>query len=195
MNIHVGILASALIDPRQLKRIRQQAGFTQAGLAKAAGLSQSIVAKVEAGAVDPTYSTLASLSRALNATMTRAGKKAADVMTSPVIGVQEEASLSSCVKMMKAKSISQMPVFSGRRLVGTVTENQIMALLLASSNAKECLEQKVWDHVLPVFAAVGRDTPVEALYSLFRYLPAVLVVAGEKVEGIITKIDLLASGA
>jgi predicted transcriptional regulator len=29
---------------------------------------------------------------------------------------------------------------------------------------------------------------------LFRYLPAVLVTSGEKVEGIITKIDLLAAG-
>lgn len=195
MNIHIGIMSSALIDPKQLKRIRQQAGLTQAELAKAAGLSQSIVAKVEAGDVDPTFSTLASLSRALNATVAQAGKKAADVMTSPVIGVQEDATLAKCVKMMKDRSISQMPVFSGQRLAGTVTENQIMALMLASPSGKDVLEQKVGDHVLPVFAAVGKDTPVEALYSLFRYMPAVLVVAGEKVEGIITKIDLLASGA
>jgi predicted transcriptional regulator len=48
--------------------------------------------------------------------------------------------------------------------------------------------------MFPVFAVVGRDTPVEALFSLFRYLPAVLVTSGEKVEGIITKIDLLAAG-
>lgn len=97
--------------------------------------------------------------------------------------------------MMKDRSISQMPVFAGQRLVGTATENQIMALMLAAPDAKECMEQKVGDHVLPVFAAVGQDTPAEALYSLFRYMPSVLVVAGEKVEGIITKIDLLASGA
>lgn len=194
MNILVGIMASTLIDPKQLKRIRQQAGLTQSGLAKAAGLSQSIVAKVEGGDVDPTFSTVEALSRALNATMTKGGKKAGDVMTSPVIGVQSDTTLSRCVKMMKNSSISQMPVFSGQRLVGTVTETQIMSLMLSSPNGKDILEQKVENHVLPVFAAVGRDTPVEALYSLFRYMPAVLVVAGERVEGIITKIDLLASG-
>lgn len=86
-------MASALIDPKQLRRVRQQAGLTQAGLAKAAELSQSIVAKVEAGDVDPTFSTLAALSRALNDSVTKAGKKAGDVMTSPVIEVQEEATL------------------------------------------------------------------------------------------------------
>jgi len=44
-------------------------------------------------------------------------------------------------------------------------------------------------------SVVGKDTPVEALYSLFRYLPAVLVEAGDRVEGIITKVDVLTSGA
>lgn len=188
-------MASALIDPKQLKRIRLQVGFTQAGLAKAAGLSQSIIAKVEAGTVDPTFSTLAAISKALNSTMTTKGKRAADVMASPVIGVQDDATLSECVKTMKDHFISQMPVFSGQKMVGTVTDNQVMSLVSASANPSELLKQKVGDHVLPVFAVVGRDTPVEALFSLFRYMPAVLVASGERVEGIITKIDLLSAGA
>ena len=185
-------MASSVVDPRQLRRIRQQSGFTQAGLAKAAGVSQSIIAKVEAGTVDPTYGTLASISRALNASLSQKGKKASDVMTSPVIGVQDDATLARCVKMMKGRSISQMPVFSGQKLVGTVTEGQIMGLVAAAADPKEYLARRVGDHVLPVFAVVGRDTPAEALFSLFRFLPAVLVGSGDRVEGIITKIDLLA---
>ena len=184
-------MATSLEDPKQLKRVRQQAGFTQAGLAKAAGVSQSIVAKVEAGRVDPTYGTLAALSRALNAGLTKKGKKAGDVMTAPVIGVQGDATLAKCVKMMKEKSISQMPVFQGSKLVGTVTEAQIMGLMLAATDPKDLLARRVGDHVLPVFAVVGEDTPVDALFSLFRYIPAVLVGSGDRVEGIITKIDLL----
>ena len=41
---------------------------------------------------------------------------------------------------------------------------------------------------------VVRDTPADALLSLFRHLPVVLVATGDKVEGIIVKIDLLAAG-
>ncbi len=186
-------MVSDLIDPRQLKKVRLQAHLTQAGLAKAAGVSQSIVAKVEAGTVDPTYSTLASISRALSESMSKTGKKAADVMSSPVIGVSGEATLSECIAKMKKESISQMPVFSGQKLVGTVTESQVMALMLGAKDVKGFLGQRDGEHVLPAFAAVGRETPVEALYSLFRYLPAVLVVSGDRVEGIITKIDLLAA--
>jgi len=187
-------LASALIDPRQLKRIRLQVGYTQAGLAEASGLSQSIIAKIEAGAVDPTFGTMSAISKALSASMTTKGKRAGDLMTSPVIGVQETAKLSECIKLMKEKAISQMPVFSGRRVVGTVTEAQLMSLVFTAASRDEILEERVRNHVLPVFAVVGRDTPAEALFSLFKHMPAVFVASGDKVEGIITKIDLLTAG-
>ena len=187
-------MSSSLIEPKQLKRIRTQLGYTQGGLAEAAGVSQSIVAKIEAGAVDPTYSTLEAISRALKEGSSTQGRKASDVMSKPVIGVQENAKLKECVAMMKKEGISQMPVFSGEKMVGTVADNQIMGLLSEATDPRGLLEQRVGDHMFPVFAVVGRDTPVEALFSLFRYLPAVLVTSGEKVEGIITKIDLLAAG-
>ena len=183
-----------LIDPKQLKRIRMQLGYTQAGLAGAAGVSQSIVAKVEAGAVDPTFKTLKAISTALNSRIVNTGKKAADVMSSPVIGVNSDARLSECVAIMKKNAFSQMPVFSAGKMVGTITEGRILDLLTTAPDPAEVLKQRVGDHVQPVFAVVGRDTPLEALFSLFGFLPAVMVVSGETVLGIITKIDMLAAG-
>jgi predicted transcriptional regulator len=188
-------LSSSLIEPKQLKRIRSQLGYTQAGLAKAAGVSQSIIAKIEAGTVDPTFSTLSAISRALSSSRAAKGKKAVDVMSSPVIGVQDRATLMECISIMKKNAFSQLPVFSGEKMVGTITDNHVMTISSEAADPRKVLNDRVGDHILPVFAVVGRDTPAEALYSLFRYLPAVLVVSGEKVEGIITKIDLLASGA
>jgi predicted transcriptional regulator len=187
-------MAVQLIDPTQLKRIRLQLGYTQAGLAEAAGVSQSIVAKIEAGAADPTFKTLRAISAALNSRIVTTGKKAADVMSSPVVGVNSDARLFECVAIMKKNGFSQMPVFLGGRMVGTITEGRILSILATASDPAEVLNQRVTDHVQPVFAVVGRDTPVEALFSLFGYLPAVLVVSGEKVLGIITKIDMLAAG-
>jgi predicted transcriptional regulator len=187
-------MAVQLIDPKQVKRIRMQLGYTQAGLAVAAGVSQSIVAKVEAGVVDPTFRTLRAISTALNSRIVTTGKKAADVMSSPVIGVNSDARLSECVAIMKKDAFSQMPVFLGGRMIGTITEGRILDLLAAAPNPAEVLNQRVRNHVQPVFAVVGSDTPVEALFSLFGYLPAVLVVSGERVLGIITKIDMLAAG-
>ena len=187
-------MAVQLIDPKQLKRIRLQLAYTQAGLAEAAGVSQSIVAKVEAGTVDPTFRTLRAISTALNSRIVATGKKATDVMSSPVIGVDADEKLSKCIRVMKKNAFSQMPVFSGGRMVGTITEGRILSLLATAPDPARVLNQRVRDHTQPVFAVVGSDTPIEALFSLFGYLPAVLVVSGEKVVGIITKIDMLAAG-
>lgn len=188
-------MSSSLVEPRQLKKIRTQIGYTQAALAEAAGVSQSIIAKIEAGSVDPTYNTLVSISRALAAGVEKRGGKASGVMSSPVIGVHEGTRLSECVKVMKKKGFSQIPVLSGSRMVGTISEGHIMSLVSESADPKGVLEERVGDHLLPSFPIVGRDTPVEALFSLFRFFPAVIVGSAEQPEGIITKIDLLTAGA
>ncbi len=186
-------MSGQVVDPSQLKRIRVQLGYTQAALAQAAGVSQSVIAKIEAGKVDPTYRTISEISRALFSRMAKKSKRASDVMSSPVIGVQESVVLSECVEVMKRNSISQMPVFSGRRMAGTITEGQIMATVSEAADPAAVLGQRVKDHVLPAFAIVGKDTPVEALMSLFRLLPAVLVSSGDEIVGIVTKIDVLSA--
>jgi len=68
-------MAVQMIDPRQVRRIRLQLGYIQAALASAAGVSQSIVAEVEGGAVDPTFKTLRAISNALNSRIATTGKK------------------------------------------------------------------------------------------------------------------------
>lgn len=178
-----------------MKRVRIQAGYTQRALADAAGVSQSIVAKIEAGTVDPTYGTLAAISRALSAGKRKTVKKAKDVMSSPVVGVQRDATVAECAALMKKRGFSQVPVFMRERVVGTVTDSGIMDLLALAPDPAKVLGERVGAHVQPAFAVVGEETPLDALFSLFRYLPAVLVVSGGKAEGIITKIDLMTAAA
>jgi transcriptional regulator with XRE-family HTH domain len=49
----------------QLKRLREKAGLTQEGLARAADLSVSTVTKLERGGMDPSWSTVLRLAHAL----------------------------------------------------------------------------------------------------------------------------------
>jgi transcriptional regulator with XRE-family HTH domain len=48
-----------------LKELRSKKGFTQQSLANAAGMSISAIAKLEAGGLDPSWSTVQKLAKAL----------------------------------------------------------------------------------------------------------------------------------
>jgi transcriptional regulator with XRE-family HTH domain len=50
---------------KRLKQLREAAGLTQEGLARAAGLSTSAVARIEQRGKDPAWSTVQRLARAL----------------------------------------------------------------------------------------------------------------------------------
>jgi predicted transcriptional regulator len=121
------------------------------------------------------------------------GKKASEVMSSPVTSIQSNSSLRDCINMLKKSGISQLPVYSGTKLVGSMTENRIVTLLESAEDPGVVLSKQVSLFMLPSFPIVSMDTPVEALFSLFKFVSAVLVGTGDKPEGIITKIDMLSA--
>jgi predicted transcriptional regulator len=186
-------LSVSTIDPKQLKKIRVQLGITQSELARAAGVSQSLIAKLESGLVDPSFSTMKSISEALRSQIRIEGKKASEVMSKPVISIQSTVTISDSVNAMKKNGISQLPVYSGTRLVGSITENQIVQLLSTLDDPRSILGKPISSYLQPTFPIVSADTPVEALFSLFKFVPAILVATGDKVEGVITKIDMLSA--
>lgn len=192
-NVGLLFLSVSTVDPKQLKKIRVQLGITQSDLAKSAGVSQSLIAKLESGLVDPSFSTMKAISEALRSHIKIEGKKASGVMSSPVISVQSNISVTECINMMKKHGISQLPVFSGGRLVGSVTDNHIVALLSNSEDPTSIMNKAVSSFMQPSFPVVSMDTPIEALFSLFKFVPAVLVASGDKVEGVITKIDMISA--
>src|SRR2546428_5574292 len=102
-------MAFALVDPKQLKRLRLQLGMTQARLAREAGVSQSLIAKIEAGMGYPAFSSLKAISEALTSSRATAGKKAADVMSSPEVCVPTAEELSGCIALLKKSGISPKP--------------------------------------------------------------------------------------
>ncbi len=181
------------MDPKQLKKVRMQLGITQSALARKAGVSQSLVAKLEAGFVDPSFSTMKGITDALRSYMAAEGKKASQVMSSPVVSVQSRTTLAECVAVMKGKNISQMPVLSAGKSIGSISENQIVKLLSDSPNPGTILNEAVSNVMQAPFPVVNSETPIDALFSLFKYMPAVLVGSGDKLEGIVTKIDLISS--
>jgi predicted transcriptional regulator len=114
-------------------------------------------------------------------------------MSKPVVSVQSGTSLSDCIELMRKRGISQLPVFSGAQVVGSISDRHIVSLLSSGADPKSSMSRPVSRFMEPSYPTVDANTPIDALYSLLSFVPAVLVVSGERVAGIITKIDMISA--
>ena len=77
-------------DLTLIKELRKRLGMTQHRLARLSGVSQSLIAKIESGRVDPAYSKAKSIISALQREQFSSEKKAKDIMHA---GVEDRKSV------------------------------------------------------------------------------------------------------
>lgn len=181
----------SMIEPRDVAAVRKQLGLTQLQLAELSQVSQSLIAKIESGSIDPSYSKAKALSDALENIQRRNSKKAKEIMAKHIISVNSSDRLEEAARLMRQHSISQLPVFEGEKSVGSISERTILRLLEDAKDPRIIFDRSVRDVMEDAFPTVSEDTPVELLYSFMDFFQAVLVSKREKVKGIITKADML----
>ncbi len=180
-----------MIEPKDIAKIRKQLGLTQLELSNIAHVSQSLIAKIESGKIEPSFSKAKALSDALEGIKRKNSKKAKDIMAKQIISVSDNDKVEDAARLMRKHSVSQLPVFEGEKSVGSLSERTILRLLEDSDDPHVVFNKKVKDVMEDSFPLVGEDTPIELLYSVMDFYQAVLVSKREKVKGIITKADLL----
>ncbi len=84
-------------DVSEIKAIRKQFGLTQSELAKKSGVSQSLIAKIEAGKVDPSYSKVRQIFNFLENLHKERELKAGDVMHSSIISIAPDSDIKSAI--------------------------------------------------------------------------------------------------
>ena len=147
------------------------------------GVSQAHIAKIERGKVDPRLSTINKILRVL---AEGKQKKSRDVMTKGVLFARPSDTILKISEIMMRHAISQMPVISGKKIVGTVTEQTIIRNLRA--NLAEEKAKNVMDPPLPT---VQEDTSIDVIRPILEKFPGILVARQKQIVGIITRSDLL----
>jgi predicted transcriptional regulator len=178
-----------LPGPEELRELRLKSGLTQAELAKKAGISQPLVARIESGDIDPRASTLKKILNALQ--QDTRGPKARDVMKSPVVHVRPDDTIGDASKIMEEYGFSQLPVISDGIQVGSISEASIIDELTKEADFSLVPHKKVSKVMDHGFPTISPDTDIGILPRLIVTHRAVLVVNKGKVEGIITRADLL----
>jgi len=169
----------------EIKQIRKNLGLTQSELAEHAGVSQSLIAKVEAGLLDPTYSNAQKIFDALDNIGKKKQVKAEEVMSKTVVALDPEDDIRDAIKKMKKHEISQIPVIDNNKAVGFVSE----AILLDSIIERK--GEKIKDIMQDAPPIVSKDTDANLIAHLLKFNPLVLIAEKGKIKGVITKSDVL----
>jgi predicted transcriptional regulator len=170
---------------------RRLLGLKQSELAKLAGVSQSLIAKVESGKIDPAYTKVKNILEALEKLEVQAKIQAGKVLHNKVVGIQKNEPVSKVVQLMKSYGYSQLPVFDGERSVGSVSEKTILNQILAGKDLAQITKLSIEDVMEEAFPQVDEDAPLSLISSLLQIYSAVLVSKKGTAVGIITKADLL----
>jgi predicted transcriptional regulator len=182
-----------LPSAEEIRKLRKLAGLTQGELAKRAGVSQALIARIESGQVDPRLSTLRKIITALSASKEK--KTAKDIMHIPVITVNITDNIRKAVEIMRTRDVSQLPVLRGKRAVGSIQEATIVKRLLLAREPGKVYGSSVQELMEGPFATVNENVSVtDVLTILGQGEPAVLVLSDAgNLSGIITKIDVVSA--
>ncbi len=174
----------------EIGKLRKKLGITQSELARISGISQSLIARVESNTVDPRYSKIARIFRALNELRGK-GITASRIMSRNVVSVQLTDSIEKAAERMKKHNVSQMPVFDGKKIVGSISEDIILEQIAKGADIHELSRKRVEEFLDDSFPVVSVNTPLSTISVLLEYNKAVLVVKRGEIKGIITNADLL----
>jgi predicted transcriptional regulator len=171
----------------QIKRVRKFLGLSQHDLAVKSGVSQSLIAKIEAGVVEPTYTKAKKIFDTLTFLKEQELVRAKDVMNTSVISVSPEDSVKEAIALMKNNGISQLPVVKEEKIVGVITERSILAWV-SEGNVEKKLVEEVMDDCPPI---ISPQTTRKTIITLLKEYPFLIVSEKGTLTGVISRTDML----
>lgn len=175
-------------DLRLIRELRIKLGLTQSQLARLAGVSQSLIAKIERGTVNPSYDAVRRIFLALERVRVQRGMdiRAGEVCTRRILYVSVNDTVEKAAEIMRRNDVSQLPVFKGDRPVGSISESTIVRSLgkiSPSTRVSEVMEE--------CFPIVPEDASISLVRQILMEYQAVLTQKNGRITGIITRADLL----
>ncbi len=106
-----------------------------------------------------------------------------------LISVRIEATLMQATSLMEQNDISQLPVIEDGRIIGSLTENKVLSILVSNPALREHKVKEFLDKPFPV---VEENVSIEKIYKMLDKETAAVVVKHEdNLLDIITKSDLI----
>jgi predicted transcriptional regulator len=201
-------LVPQLPDLDKIRQMRKRLNLSQRELASLAGVSQSLIAKIERGSIDPSYSNVRKILMAFEEVLRRrkvegmklgAQLTVGDLATRGVVQVGPEQTVGECVERMMKGRFTQLPVMVGDKVVGGITDDRIRDYTIEETRANRktydmAMQTKVEEVMMDPFPILSEDTPIELASVHLQREEAVLVSRKGQIVGILTSADFLNLG-
>jgi len=178
-----------LYELTRIKQMRKKLDITQTELAKLADVSQSLIAKIEKGNIEPSYSIARKIFSILDEQIAHKQKKivAKNISSNILVAIKYNDSIAKAIQLMKKHAISQMPVIKDNIIIGSISEETIINNYDKISNRTMAVEH-VMDEPFPTILS---DTSISLIRDILKSYNAVILMKSGRPIGIITKADLL----
>ena len=166
---------------KQIKLKRNNHGWTQKELARKAGVSQSLIAKLERKENIPNYK---SITKIYNTLEKNTEKQTAGQIANPNIDhIKPNKKIKNASKIMLQNNYSQLPVKKDKEYIGIIKSKDIVG---------ENEQKKVKNIMKTTFPVLPENTPKKAVIELLKdEYNAILIKYENRKWGIITAADLL----
>ncbi len=106
-----------------------------------------------------------------------------------VVTISEKDTVGDAIEALKSKGISQLPVVnSDGKPVGIIHEVDVLRGLHSNSIAKSTMASEIMN---PIAGLLHTKARVEELYGIFETDHVAIVIDGNEIRGVISKIDLI----
>jgi predicted transcriptional regulator len=173
-----------------IKEKRKKNGINQKQLSEISKVSQSTIAKIETGKIKPSYDVVKNIFLSLEKLENKNIKRCKDIMTKKVICINFNKKILEASKLMKKYSISQIPVLNDNKIIGTITESNIISKIsnLNYDYLMNLSVSKIMSSPLPI---LNLENTIISIIPIVKEVGAVIIMDNNKIVGIISKSDLL----
>ncbi len=201
-------LVPQLPDLDKIRQMRKRLNLSQRELANLAGVSQSLIAKIERGSIDPSYSNVRKILVAFEEVLRRRkveGMKTGnqltvgDLATRGVIHVTPDQTIGEGTEKMMKGRFTQLPVIVGERVVGGITDDRIRDYTIEETKSgrktyDEVMRTKIEEIMDEPFPILSEDTPIDLASFHLQREEAILISRKGQIVGILTSADFLNLG-
>ena len=176
---------------QSIKQQRIKLKMTQKELASEVDVSTSMINQIESGRSKPSYDTAKKIFEVLaNREGSTSTYTAGELCSKNIVTMKPTNTLDDAIKKMNQSSISQIPIFDGKKAVGVISDSGL-AEQYANGNIEIAKKKKLLDIMEPAPPIIDHMTPANTLAPIIKYSKCILVTKNSKILGIITASDTL----